>query len=149
MPLGLFEFIWVDGKHWAMVALPPSRLPASAREANLASAAAALEKTGRSAEASLAYAALLQRWPANLVGLMGLGNTAYGLGNKAQAEAAFRQATVAHPESAAAFNNLAQTLADQGKLEGALEAARTAVSLGGAGMPEAKATLDEILKKRQ
>ena len=149
MPLGLFEFIWVDGKHWAMVALPPSRLPASAREANLASAAAALEKTGRSAEANLAYGALLQRWPANLVGLIGLGNTAYGLGNKAQAETAFRQATAAHPESAAAFNNLAQTLADLGKFEGALEAARTAVSLGGASMPEAKATLDEILKKRQ
>lgn len=149
MPMGLFEFIWVDGKHWSMVALPPSRLPASAREANLASAAAALEKTGRAAEARLAYGALLQRWPANLVGLMGLGNTAYALGDKAQAESAFRQATAAQPQSAAAFNNLAQTLADQGRLDAALDAARTAVSLGGTGMPEAQATLDEILKKRQ
>ncbi len=149
MPLGLFEFIWVDGKRWAMVALPPSRLPASAREANSASAAAALEKTGRAAEARLAYATLLQRWPANLVGLMGLGNTAYALGDKAQAETAFRRATAAHPQAAAAFNNLAQTLADQGKLDAALEAARTAVSLGGTGMPEAQATLDEILKKRR
>lgn len=149
MPMGLFEFIWVDGKHWSMVALPPSRLPASAREANLASAAAALEKTGRAAEARLAYGALLQRWPANLVGLMGLGNTAYALGDKAQAESAFRQATAAQPQSAAAFNNLALTLADQGRLDAALDAARTAVSLGGTGMPEAQATLDEILKKRQ
>ena len=149
MPLGLFEFIWVDGKRWSMVALPPSRLPATAREANLASAAAALEKTGRTAEAQLAYGALLQRWPANLVGLMGLGNTAYTLGNKAQAESSFRQATSAHPLSAAAFNNLAQTLADQGKLGAALEAARTAVKLGGTGLPEAQATLDEILKKQQ
>ena len=148
MPLGLFEFIWVDGKRWAMVALPPGRLPASAREANSAAAAAALEQTGRIAEARLAYTALLQRWPANLVGLMGLGNTSYALGKRAEAEAAFSQATIAHPLAAAAFNNLAQTLADQGKLDAALAAARKAVSLGGADLPAAQATLEEILKKR-
>jgi len=149
MSLALFEFLWIDGKRWAMVALAPGRLPASAREASSATAAAALEKTGRSAEARLAYAALLQRWPTNLVGLMGLGNTAYALGNQTEAEAAFRKATAAHPLAAAAFNNLAQTLADQGKLEAALEAARKAVSLGGASLPAAQATLDEIAKKQQ
>jgi tetratricopeptide (TPR) repeat protein len=149
MPLGLFEFIWIDGKRWAMVALPPGRLPASAREGNSATAAAALEKSGRTAEARLAYAALLQRWPSNLVGLMGAGNTAYALGNQAEAEASYRQASAEHPASAAAFNNLAQTLADQGKLEAALAAARKAVSLGGASLPAAQATLDEIIKMQQ
>jgi tetratricopeptide (TPR) repeat protein len=149
MPFGLFEFLWADGKHWAMVALPPGRLPATAREPGSATAAAALEKTGRNAEARQAYTALLQRWPTNLIGLMGLGNTAYALGSPAEAEAAFRQATVAHPQAAAAFNNLAQTLADQGKLVPALEAARQAVSLGGASLPAAQATLDEIIKKQQ
>lgn len=149
MPLGLFEFLWIDGQRWAMVALAPGRLPATAREASSATAAAALEKTGRTAEARLAYAALLQRWPANLVGLMGLGNTAYALGNPAEAEAAFRQATAAHPLAAAAYNNLAQTLADQGKLAAALEAARKAVSLGGASLPAAQATLDQIVKMQQ
>jgi len=149
MPLGLFEFLWIDGQRWAMVALAPGRLPASAREANSAIAAAALEKTGRIAEAQLAYAALLQRWPANLIGLMGLGNTAYALGHAEEAELAFRRATAAHPLAAAAFNNLAQTLADQGKLAAALEAARRAVSLGGASLPAAQATLEEILKQRR
>jgi hypothetical protein len=148
MPFGLFEFLWIDGKHWSMVALPPGRLPASAREAGAALAAAALEKTGRTAEARLAYTAVLQRWPANFVGLMGLGNTAYALGDKLEAETAFRQATAAQPLDAAAFNNLAQTLADQGKLEAALEVARKAVSLGGASLPAAQETLEEILKKR-
>jgi len=149
MPLGLFEFLWLDGRRWAMVALAPGRLPVSAREADSAAAAAALEKTGHTAEAQLAYAALLRRWPANLVGLMGLGNTAYALGNQTEAEAAFRQATVAHPLAAAAFNNLAQTLADQGKFAAALEAARKAVSLGGASLPAAQATLDEIVRKQR
>jgi len=149
MAIGLFEFLWIDGRRWAMVALAPGRLPASAREASYATAAAALEQAGRIAEAHRAYEALLARWPANLVGLMGLGNTAYALGRTAEAETAFRTATAAHPLAAAAFNNLAQTLADQGKLEAALDAARKAVSLEGASLPAAKATLEEILKQRR
>ena len=149
MAIGLFEFLWIDGQRWSMVALDPSRPPASAREGPLAIAAAALEKAGRIAEAERAYAALLQRWPGNLVGLMGLGNAAYARGRTADAEAVFRRAASAHPLVAAAHNNLAQTLADQGKLEAALEAARQAVRLGGPDQPAAQATLEEILRKRQ
>ena len=66
-----------------------------------------------------------------------------------QAEAAFRRAAATHPLAAAAFNNLAQTLADQGKFDAALEAARKAVSLGGASLPAAQATLQQILHKRR
>lgn len=149
MALGFFEFLWIDGGRWAMVALRPDRIPASAQEAGFAAAAAALEQTGRIAEARQAYAALLQRWPANLVGLMGLGNTAYALGRLPEAEAAFRLATRLHPLAAAAYNNLAQTLADQGKHRAALEAARTAVRLGGASLPAAQATLEEIQRRRR
>ena len=149
MAMGLFEFLWIDGKRWAMVALAPGRPPASAREASYAAAVAALEQAGRIAEAHRAYALLRERWPANLVGLIGLGNTAYALGRMAEAEAAFRQATALHPLAAAAFNNLAQTLADQGKLDAALDAARKAVSLGGASLPAARATLEHILNQRR
>ena len=129
-----------------MVALPPGRMPASAREMPYARAAAALEQTGHIAAAHRAYAAMLRRWPGDLVGLMGLGNTAYAQGHMAEAEAAFRKATLTHPDSAAAFNNLAQTLVDQGKREAALAAARKAVSLGGISLPAAQATLEQILK---
>jgi tetratricopeptide (TPR) repeat protein len=149
MPLGLFEFLWIDGQRWAMVALTPGRLPASAREANFATAAAALEKAGRIVEAHQSYASMLERWPDNLVGMMGLGNTAYALARPAEAETAFRNAIATHPLAAPAFNNLAQTLADQGKLEAALEAAREAVRLGGATLPEAQETLEQILKQQQ
>jgi len=149
MALGLFEFLWLDGHRWSMVALAPGRLPASAREDNFAAAAAALENAGRIAEAQRSYAAMLERWPRNLVGLMGLGNTAYALGRLPDAETAFRKAAAAHPLAAAAYNNLAQTLADQGKLDAALEAAREAVRLGGASLPAAQATLEEILKRQR
>jgi len=149
MGMGLFEFLWLDGQRWAMLALAPGRLPASVGEARYATASAAMEHAGRVAEAHSAYQALLQRWPANLVGLMGLGNTAYALGNVTKAETAFRKATTLHPEAAAAFNNLAQTLADQGRLDEALEAARKAVSLGGTSLPAAQATLEQVLGKRR
>lgn len=149
MSLGLFEFLWIDGGRWAMVALSPGRLPASAREAPYAMAVAALEHAGRSAEAYRDYTGLLQRWPGNFIGLMGLGNTAYALGRTAQAEAAFREAAARHPLRAEPFNNLAQVLADQGKLDAALNAARDAVSLDGPSLPAARATLEEILKRRR
>lgn len=149
LAMGLFEYLWIDGGRWAMVALAPDRLPASAREEKLASAAVALEKSGRIAAARLAYSSLLRRWPGNLVALMGLGNTEYALGRPAAAETAFRLATLAHPLAAAAFNNLAQVLADQGRLDAALEAARKAVSLGGATLPAAQATLKQILDRQR
>ena len=149
MPIGLFEFLWIDGRRWAMVALAPARLPATAREQSYASAVVALEQSGRIAEAHRAYEALLQRWPADLIGLMGLGNSAYALGRMAEAEMAFRKATAAHPLAAAAFNNLAQTLADEGKLDAALDAARKAVSLGETSLPAARATLEQILERQR
>ncbi|MBE0627431.1 MAG: hypothetical protein IH606_21750 [Burkholderiales bacterium] len=56
----------------------------------------------------------------------------------------FRSAATLHPRSAAALNNLAQTLADQGRRGAALDAARRAASPGGATLPVAQATLEQI-----
>ena len=145
----LFEFTWKDGGRWAMVALPPGRIPASAGETGLERAAAALEQTGRIAEAGLAYDAMLRRWPENFVALMGRGTTAYARGRLTLAESAFRTAAQRHPFAGAAFNNLAQTLADQGKWDAALAAAREAVRLSGPSLEAAKSTLQDILAASQ
>jgi tetratricopeptide (TPR) repeat protein len=147
MPLALFERLWSHGDYWAMLALPPSRLPATATEFRYLSAAQALEKSGQLKTAKSAYLTLLTRWPQSLTGRMGLGNTAYALGEMGEAEQAFRQAALDHGQSAPAFNNLAQTLADQGKYPEALDAARQAVRLGGEWLATSRATLDEIEKK--
>ena len=130
-----------------MAAVPPNRVPATAREQPYAAAAAALERVRRR-EAGEAYRALLSRWPENLVGLIGLGNTEHAEGNLAAAEAAFRRAVVAHPQSAVVLNNLAQTLADLGRLEEAEAEARSAVALGGATLQAAQSTLAQIVEKR-
>ena len=146
---GFLEYFWQESGYWSMLALPPGRLPATAREDETAAAVAALEQAGRRVEARESYRALLARWPANLVGLIGLGNVEYTLQNLAGAEQAFRRASAAHPQSAIAFNNLAHVLAVLDRLADAEAAARTAVSLGGPSLPEARKTLESILSRRR
>jgi tetratricopeptide (TPR) repeat protein len=148
-PLAVFEHFWRPEKRWAMVAVPPERVPATATEQRYAEAVIALEKTGQTRSAAAAYDALLKRWPANLVALMGRGNTAHALGDLALAESAFRQAAALHATSAAAFNNLAQTLLDRGKLDEAHSTAEHAITLGGPLQARALATLAEIKKMRR
>ncbi len=147
MPFPVFEYVWKDDGRWAMVAVPPDRLPVTATEPRYTSAVVALEKSGQIRNARTAYNTLLKRWPGSLAGQMGRGNTAYALKDFATAESAFRQAARDHPETSAAFNNLAQVLADSGRLDAALVAAEHAVSLGGPLLPAAQATLEEIRMK--
>jgi hypothetical protein len=147
MPFNVFEYLWNDEGYWAMVVVPPGRVPVTATERRYGQAVAALEKTGQVRNAHVAYNAMLERWPDSLAAVMGRGNTAYALKDIDTAEAAFRQATEAHPEAPAAFNNLAHVLAERGKHGEALTAAERAVSLGGPLLPTAQATLDEIRRQ--
>ena len=146
--LGFFEYLWQDGGRWSMIALPPGRVPATAREQEFAAAVAALEQAGHPSEARETYRALLQRWPTNLIGLIGLGNVEYALKDIPASERAFRRASEAHPQSAVALNNLANVLATLGRLADAEAAARAAVALEGPTLPEARKTLDAILALR-
>jgi len=143
------EYFWKESGYWSMVAVPPGRMPATATEPEAAAAVAALEQAGRQSEARESYWALLARWPANLIGLVGLGNVEYNLKDLPAAERAFRRASEAHPRSAVAFNNLAHVLAELGRLADAEAAARTAVSLAGPSLPETQKTLEAILARRK
>jgi tetratricopeptide (TPR) repeat protein len=129
MPLRVFERTWARAEHWAVVVLPPERLPATAEELRHLQSVAALERLQRYEEAAAGYAATLTRWPKSLGALVGLGNSRYALGDLAAAEAAFRQAVRHHPDAAVALNNLAQTLADRGALADAEPLAARAVEL--------------------
>ncbi|MGH8750133.1 MAG: PA2778 family cysteine peptidase [Burkholderiales bacterium] len=144
LPMNTFLHTWQRGGSWAMLALPPGKLPASAAQQTYLDAALALEKTGPPNAALGAYQTAARHWPENLAAWIGLGNVHYVLENKHAAEAAFRTATLRHPESAAAFNNLAQVLLEQGKHEEALQAARQAVALAGPYHATALETLHSI-----
>lgn len=146
MPLRTFEHTWARSGYWAMLALPPTRLPASATESPYVQAAAALERAGQTHAANAAYRTALQRWPKNLTARMGLGNTAYALAQWKEAEVAFRQAAADHPQEWMPLNNLALTVAEQKRLSEALNIAQRAVALAG-NRQEAKETLEEIRRK--
>jgi hypothetical protein len=127
--IDVFERTWARGEHWAVVVLPPARLPFTAEELPYLKSVAALERLGLHAHTAEAYGAALKRWPKSFGAHVGLGNSRYALGDLAGAEAAFRQALSYHPQVGAAHNNLAQTLADQGRLADAEAAAARAVAL--------------------
>jgi len=144
VPLTTFEHTWKRSGYWGMLAMPPGQMPRTATESAYVASAVALEQAGHAQGAAAAYEAALLRWPTNLTARIGLGNAAYANHDFPRAENAYRQATLDHPESAIAFNNLAQTLADQQRYAEALIAAHQAVSLGGAEQASARDTLKQI-----
>lgn len=147
LPFTTFEHTWERAGYWAMLALPPGRMPRTATEVPYISAAVALEKAGWPKGAEAAYEAALKHWPRNLTARIGMGNAAYAQGDAMRAEKAYRQATLDHPDSAIAFNNLAQTLSDQQRYPEALASANQAASLGGPEQAAARDTLEQIKKK--
>jgi hypothetical protein len=148
VPFATFERTWARADHWALAILPPDRLPATGEEEELLQATAGLERSGRLEAAATAYRTALQRWPDSLGALIGLANAHYGSGELALAEEALQRAAHAHPDSAAAWNNLAHVLAERGQHDAALATARRAVALGGPLAEVARATEAEILERR-
>lgn len=143
MALDTFEHTWDRSGRWAMVVLPPDRLPAGATPLAVVEAAAGLERVRLPAAAALAYQAALARWPGDLAVALGLGNARYGAGDREAAAEAFRHAAETHPGAAPAWNNLAHVLLDLGHRDEALAAAKRAAALA----PDdavVRATLAEI-----
>ena len=120
MPLAILEYTWKESGYWAMVAMPPDRIPATATEDAYVAAVAAAARVGTPQAARIAYSAVLRRWPGNLAAGIGEANADHALGDLAHAEAVLRSLVKRHPASAAVLNNLAQTLSDRGNHEEAL-----------------------------
>jgi len=144
MPLSTFEHTWARSGFWGMVALAPGQLPATTSLTALQPSLIAYEKSAPPQSAQLAYRAALQRWPDTLALQLGVGNSAYAAGDRAAAAEAFRSATASHPDSGAAYNNLAVVLGELGRLDEARAAAQTAINLSGPWRSEAQATLDAL-----
>ena len=143
-----FERTWEDGAHWGLAVTAPGHPPVTGDETEILDAANGLERAGQGDAATVAYGALLQRWPDNLPALMGWGNARHAEGDNLAASQAFRHAVTLHPDAAEAWNNLAYSLALQDRFDEALGAAKEAVRLGGPHQAAAKATLSEIEAKR-
>jgi tetratricopeptide (TPR) repeat protein len=103
------EMVWRRSGYWAMVALPPDRIPVTAKEQRWLGAVAAMERSGSAPRAC-----------ENVNAAVGLANTHHALGALPEAERVLREALRRDPDSVIALNNLAQTLSDQGKNDEAL-----------------------------
>lgn len=144
IPMRVFYNTWNRSGLWSIVVLSPKSMPETVEREPYLKAIAALELTRQWESMRDAYQQALARWPGTLVALIGLGNSVYQMGDLSAAEAAFRQAAANHPTSAVALNNLAQVLADQGRLAEAVDFAQAAVKLGGPFRANAEQTLAEI-----
>ena len=144
MPYYLFEKTWARSNYWGLMVLEPNQVPMLANENKYLLAVLGLEKSRRFDNAVTGYQTALSRWPGSLTAQMGLGNSYFALGDLKGAESAFREATELHPQSAAAYNNLAYVLLQQGRKQEALTAAQMAVALGGPMKSESEKTLQEI-----
>ena len=147
LPFGMNEMAWRRSGYWAMVAVPPDRIPASADEGRWLAAVAALERTGQPAPARIAYRAFLERWPANVNAAIGLANTHHALGELSEAERVLRDAANREPDSVIVLNNLAQTLLDQERPAEALPFIERAATAGGPFAPTVQETRQAILQK--
>lgn len=145
MPVALstFERMWARSEHWAFRVTAPQRLPVTADADGWAVAVAALERVDAGA-AQLAYVAALDAWPGHRISLLGLGNTAYALGQREEAARAYEATTSAYPDFADAWNNLAQVRLELGRLPDARAAARQAVQLGGPRLASYQTLLNKI-----
>lgn len=120
IPFTVFEYTWRKGDYWAMVTMPPDRIPVTAGETGYVAAISAMERVGDAGAVKAAYGAALERWPDNVAASIGLANRHYALGALAQAEQVLRRAAGRHPDSAAVLNNLAQVLTDLDRNDEAL-----------------------------
>ena len=144
MPFITFESTWGRSAHWAMVVLRPGQIPQTATTEKYIRSVMALEHTSPASDLWPAYRAAMLRWPDSLMVKMAAGDFTYKRGQLNQAQAIFLQATTEHPDSVAAFNNLAQTQSDLGDYEAAWHAAIQAVTIGGPLNAQARSTLAEI-----
>jgi predicted double-glycine peptidase len=147
MPFAAHEAVWMRSGYWAMVAVPPDRIPATAEEKSWLNAIAAFERAGDTRGARVAYQTFIGRWPQNVNAHIGLANTHYTLGELAEAATVLREAARRDPESVVVLNNLAQTLSDLGRNEEALPYIERASAAGGPFAGAVQKTRETILER--
>jgi tetratricopeptide (TPR) repeat protein len=118
---------WQRGDQWALVALSPGTMPATATPALYVRALAGAESLLPASAASAAFAPALERWPDDELVLFAAAGHRHRLRDLTGAAALYRRLLDAAPRHAAARNNLANVLAEQGCREAALREARLAL----------------------
>lgn len=112
---------WRRSEYWGLVAVRPGELPANPDANRYFRAIAALESTGHFKEARAGWLAALDHWPGAPIAMFGMANGEFALSNFADAEILYRKLLDANPNQANVRNNLAHSLARQGKNKEAMQ----------------------------
>ncbi len=125
----LFEKTWDRAGRWALVVVPPDRMPPTATPGAFVDAALLLERNASPTRAMAAYRSGLQRWPDDPLLLYGLGNSAFAAGRFDEAVQTYERLLSIQPRRAEAWNNLAYALLRLGRRQQAVEAIGRALEL--------------------
>ncbi|MBB5321418.1 PA2778 family cysteine peptidase [Marinobacter oulmenensis] len=129
MAYDVFHATWNRAERWAVVALPPSELPATAQPVAFLRSAHDLETTRHYGDALTAYQAAEQRWPDTPTPLLAQGNLEYSLANTDRALGHFTRLVDRFRDYAPGWNNLAHALDSVGCQDGAQKALSCAMEL--------------------
>jgi tetratricopeptide (TPR) repeat protein len=110
------EFLrtWDWAGRWAMVALRPGELPASAEATAYLDAALAFERVATPDAAQQAWQAAVTAWQEQALPHLALGNLAYRAKELERAAAHYREGLAHHADDPALANNLASVLGELG-----------------------------------
>lgn len=117
-----FMRTWDWGGRWAMSALKPGELPASADPTSYLTAVADFEAVAGAAAARPAYEAARRRWSGEPRVYLALGNQAYAAGDKRAAANLFREGLARAPGDPVLSNNYASAMGELGCRTQALRA---------------------------
>jgi tetratricopeptide (TPR) repeat protein len=145
-----FERTWQRGGHWAVLAIAPGQLPASANSREYFNTVAELENTGADFDSlHSAYQAGLQRWPEDRNLLMALANLLLGDGNYQLASHYYQRLLQHHPDYGPAHNNLAMAFLHSGELDRAARSVNQALASDDAFTETYRKTHQQIIQARQ
>jgi len=144
MPLEQFERTWQRANKWAMVALRPGQIAATAEPVSFVKAASYFEKKQKLELSRAFYLSAVDRWPNELIVLMAMANVSYQSGFLDSAVESYRRTIEINERFAPAHINLALLLMEQGKLDEARQHATFAVSIGGSRVKNYQETLKQI-----
>lgn len=109
-----FERTWARAERWAVLTLPPERLPAQPQLTPWLQAASDLEQTGRREAAERAYRTAEAHWPGEALPSFALANARHAAGDRAGAEAALRESVRRRGDFAVGWYNLSEVLNEAG-----------------------------------
>ncbi len=144
-PFSLFERTWKRAGYWSLAIVSPGQVPVSVDAKRFLNTLIEFEQTSGLYPAYQGYLSAAEKWPSNPLARIGLGNTAYALGEYQKSEDAYNDVLRLSPGMAEAWNNLAYALAKQGKRDESLVAINNALKIS----PDNKNYLDSLSELSQ